>query len=138
VGTWSFLGGGVKRPGRGVDHPPPSSAEVKERIELYEALNTIYKGAILPLMLYGAPIWIGAMVKKCNKLLYTRVQHSMNIKIAKAYRTTSGEALCVLSGLTPIEIKAAETARLYQSQETDKTDNWTTYKSRRTGPIRQT
>jgi hypothetical protein len=26
---------GVKRPGRGVDHPPPSRAEVKERVELY-------------------------------------------------------------------------------------------------------
>ena len=26
---------GLKRPGRGVDHPPPSSAEVKERVELY-------------------------------------------------------------------------------------------------------
>jgi hypothetical protein len=26
---------GVKRPGRGVDHPPPYSAEVKERVELY-------------------------------------------------------------------------------------------------------
>ena len=25
---------GVKRSGRGVDHPPPSSAEVKERVEL--------------------------------------------------------------------------------------------------------
>ena len=26
---------GVKRPGRGVSHPHPSSAEVKERVELY-------------------------------------------------------------------------------------------------------
>jgi hypothetical protein len=26
---------GVKRPGRGVNHPPLSSAEVKERVELY-------------------------------------------------------------------------------------------------------
>jgi hypothetical protein len=25
----------IKRPERGVDHPPPSSAEVKERVELY-------------------------------------------------------------------------------------------------------
>jgi len=25
---------GVKWPGRGVDHPPPSSAEVKERVEV--------------------------------------------------------------------------------------------------------
>jgi hypothetical protein len=32
-GTGSFPG--VKRPERGVDHPPPSSAEVKERVELY-------------------------------------------------------------------------------------------------------
>ena len=33
MGTWSFQG--VKRPGRGVDHPPPSSAEVKETVKLY-------------------------------------------------------------------------------------------------------
>ena len=26
---------GVKRPGRSVDHPPPSSAEVKERVEVH-------------------------------------------------------------------------------------------------------
>jgi hypothetical protein len=26
---------GVKRPGRGVDYPPSSSAEVNERVELY-------------------------------------------------------------------------------------------------------
>jgi hypothetical protein len=26
---------GVKRPGRGVHHPPPSSAKVKEIVELY-------------------------------------------------------------------------------------------------------
>ena len=31
--TGSFPG--VKWPGRGVDHPTPSSAEVKERVELY-------------------------------------------------------------------------------------------------------
>ena len=33
VATGSFPG--VKLPGFGVDHPPPSSAEVKERVELY-------------------------------------------------------------------------------------------------------
>jgi hypothetical protein len=33
MGTGSFLG--VKWPGRGIDLPPPSSTEVKERLELY-------------------------------------------------------------------------------------------------------
>ena len=33
MGTGSFLG--VKRRGRSVDHPPPSSAEVEGRVELY-------------------------------------------------------------------------------------------------------
>ena len=33
MGTGSFSG--VKWPGRGVDHPPPSSAEFKERVNLY-------------------------------------------------------------------------------------------------------
>jgi len=33
MGTGSFPG--VKRQGRGVDHRQPSSAEVKERLELY-------------------------------------------------------------------------------------------------------
>jgi len=33
MGTEYFPG--VKRPGRGVDHLPLSSAEVKERVELY-------------------------------------------------------------------------------------------------------
>ena len=33
MGTGSFPG--VKRPGRGFQHPTPSSAEVKERVELY-------------------------------------------------------------------------------------------------------
>ena len=33
MGTVSFPG--VKRLGRGVDHPPPSSTEIKERVVLY-------------------------------------------------------------------------------------------------------
>jgi hypothetical protein len=46
-----------------------------------EALSTIYKEAILPLMLYGTPVWIQAMEKNCNRTPYSRVQRPMNIKI---------------------------------------------------------
>jgi hypothetical protein len=34
-------------------------------------------------------------------------------KIAKAFRTTSNEALCTLTGVTPIVILAEEEAKLY-------------------------
>jgi hypothetical protein len=37
----------------------------------------------------------------------------MNIKIAKAYRTTFNEALYIVIGTTPKDIKAEETAKLY-------------------------
>jgi ribonuclease HI len=79
-----------------------------------EALNTIYKEAILPLMLYGTPVWIQAMEKNCNRTLYSRVQRLMNIKISKSYRTTSNDALCILTGNAPTEIKAEESANVYR------------------------
>ena len=43
------------------------------------------------------------------KLIIT--QRLINIRIAKAYRTVSNEALCVITGLTPINIKVEETAQ---------------------------
>ena len=42
--TGSFLG--LKRRGRGVDHPPTSSADVKETVELY--LYSPYGGDRIP------------------------------------------------------------------------------------------
>ena len=37
----------------------------------------------------------------------------MNIKIAKAFRTTSSEALCILAGRTPIIIRTEEAVKQY-------------------------
>jgi ribosomal protein L5 len=76
-------------------------------------LQTIYKGAILTLLLYGAPVWIEAMQYEHNRQKYILVQRLMNIKMAKAFRTTSSEALCILTGLTPIIIKTEEAVKQY-------------------------
>lgn len=46
---------------------------------------------------------------------YKKVQQLINIKIAKAYRTTSNEALCVVTGLTPIIIKINKIATRYKT-----------------------
>jgi len=79
----------------------------------HAALHTIYKGKILPVLLYGEPVWTEALKKECNKTVYNRVQRIINIKIAKAFRTTSNEAVSTLTGLTPVVIKAEEAAKLY-------------------------
>jgi len=93
-------------------HALSKSAKVSWGLS-HAALHTIYKGAILPLLLYGAPVWIEALKKECNETIYNGVQCITNIKIAKAFCTTSNEALCTLTGLTPVVIKAEEAAKLY-------------------------
>jgi hypothetical protein len=80
----------------------------------YAALKTIYTGAILPLLLYGAPVWNAAINIGSNKLKLIRVQRIINVKIAKAYRTVSNEALCTLTGLIPITIKIEEASQYYR------------------------
>jgi len=54
----------------------------------HAAIETIYKGAILPLLTYGAPVWIDAMKYEYNRQKNTRVQRLINIRMAKVYRTT--------------------------------------------------
>jgi len=80
----------------------------------HNALKSIYTGAILPLLLYGAPIWVNVITKACYRTKLNMVQRLINIRIAKSYRMVSNEALCMITGLTPIDIKIEETAQLYQ------------------------
>ena len=70
------------------------------------------------------------MKKEKYKNKLTRVQRLINIKMAKAYRTVSSEALCVVTGMTPIHINPYPTAfpygngmvlHFYQQQESSTT-----------------
>jgi hypothetical protein len=53
----------------------------------------MYTGAILPILSYGAPVWIEGLQRKHNPTKLKRLQILINIKITIAYRTTSYEAL---------------------------------------------
>lgn len=88
----------------------------------HKALRTIYKGAILPLLSYGAPVWIDALERNYNVKKLNQVQRLINIRIAKAFRTTSYEALCVVTGLTPILFKIEEIVNLYFAKTRHKYD----------------
>jgi len=63
------------------------------------------------------------MEKESYKYKLIRVQRLINIKMAKAYRTVSNEALCVLTGMTPIDIKIEEAAKLYRLTRGSTKDN---------------
>jgi hypothetical protein len=80
----------------------------------HKALKTLYTGGIRPLLLYGAPVWAEILEKTCHRIKLTRVRRLINIKIAKAYRTVSNEALCIITGLKPIHIKVQEKAELHK------------------------
>jgi hypothetical protein len=71
------------------------SFEIRKRDVGAEAreLKAIYAGGILPLILYGAPVWKGGLDITCYKAELIRVKRLINIRIAKAYRTVSDEAL---------------------------------------------
>ena len=65
-------------------------------------------GATVSNLKYGAPIWVEAIRKSKNLTKYKRIQGLMNIKIAKAYRTASYDASCVIAGIQPIQITIDE------------------------------
>ena len=79
----------------------------------HKALKAIYEGAIVPILTYGAPIWVEAIRKSKNLTEYKRIQRLMNIKIAKAYRTVSYDASCVIAGVQPIQITIDEKVQTY-------------------------
>jgi len=74
----------------------------------HKALKAIYEGAIVPILTYGAPIWVEVMRKSKNLTKYNGIQRLMNIKIAKTYRTVSYDASCVIAGIQPIQITIDE------------------------------
>ena len=66
MGTGSFPG--VKRPGCGVDHPPPSSAEVEGRVELYifspSGPSQPVLGRALPLPLFPTKYYLLDQIRR--------------------------------------------------------------------------
>ena len=75
VGTGSFSRG-VKRRGRGVDHTSPSSAEFKERVELY--LNSP-----------SGPSWT-----LTGRNLHLHVNTKFTVKNVNGVSQDGGECLC--------------------------------------------
>ena len=76
----------------------------------------VYEVALVPLMTYGAPVWEEAATKQRYLRKMQSVQRLTNMKIAKAYRTISFEAACLMAGIPPIGILIAGRIQLYKGK----------------------
>lgn len=64
--------------------------------------------------LYAAPVW--AQAKRHNIQLVAQVQRRSALRVACAYRTVSEDAINVIAGKLPTDIRARELSRLYNRQ----------------------
>ena len=68
----------------------------------------IIAGVVNSIVLYGAPIWEGALRHRKYREMLLRVQRRVALRVTMAYRTVSTEAALVVAGLIPIDLLARE------------------------------
>ncbi len=74
----------------------------------------IVSNVTMLVLLYGAPIWADVInARQYRRMEMVLVQEKAALRCVSAYRTVSTEAVCVLAGITPIEIVADERRRVY-------------------------
>jgi hypothetical protein len=78
-----------------------------------KSLKTIYKGAIVPIIAFGCPVWVNALNFKYNRQKLEGIQRLVNLRICSAYRTVSSEALDIIANTMPIDLQIKQIATEY-------------------------
>ncbi|XP_067132763.1 uncharacterized protein [Centruroides vittatus] len=81
-----------------------------------EALRLIYQGVFIPKMTYAAAAWYTVATKRAIIRNLLSAQRVALLRIAKAFRTTSTEALLVIAGEPPIDLLIRESAVKYMNR----------------------
>ena len=82
-------------------------------------LKTLWCCIIEPILLYACPVWISCIDKKWAKSELESVQRLFAIKMIRGFKDISYHASVVLSGLTPITLKAKERSLIYAAKHPD-------------------
>ncbi|KMQ82623.1 reverse transcriptase, partial [Lasius niger] len=78
-------------------------------------VRRLYMGVVGSMILYGAPVWAGDLMASRGSVSVVReLQRRLANRIARAYRTTSGEAACAVSGSIPWTLLAGMHASMYE------------------------
>ncbi len=88
----------------------------------YEVLKIIYRGAIEPILLYCSSVWENAANRRWGSRRLQRTQRNIAIRICKAYRTVSANAVILLSGFLPLELRARELSDIYKIKQSGETN----------------
>ena len=103
-----------------------------------DILRRIWYGIIEPILLYACPCWISSVDKIWIKKELQSVQRLMAIRMIKGFKTISFEAAVLLSGLTPITLKAKERALTYAVKHPEHYLNYTPINDKHTSHIEAT
>ncbi|KAI4475453.1 hypothetical protein M0802_015151 [Mischocyttarus mexicanus] len=77
-----------------------------------KVMTTIYKGVFVPIITYAAASWADKINVHHRRRLKQAQRYAL-IRVTKAYRTISTDALCVIAGVTPIELQIEERKSMY-------------------------
>ncbi|XP_046978117.1 uncharacterized protein LOC124543839 [Vanessa cardui] len=81
-----------------------------------EIIRTIYIAAVEPIVTYGASAWAKASELQSNRKALDTLQRGFAQRIGKAYRTTSLNAVLILAGILPLDLRIREVASLYEAK----------------------
>jgi ribonuclease HI len=78
-----------------------------------KALETIYKGAVLPTITYASSVWYKSIERKYFMKNLETMQRSIGLRIIRGYRTLSTETVNTIANLMPIELQLKQRATHY-------------------------
>ncbi|KAI8126689.1 putative 115 kDa protein in type-1 retrotransposable element R1DM [Lucilia cuprina] len=84
-----------------------------------DSTRKLINSVILSQMLYAAPIFSSAIMRKCSTNQLLRPQRLSAIRIISAYRTVSTSAALVLSGIPPIDLLILEREEIWYGLNTN-------------------
>lgn len=78
----------------------------------FRTLVILYKGLAEGILLYGASVWAHRTELVHYRRIPLSVQRLILLTVIRGYRTISGDAVCVIAGIKPIDIKARERKKI--------------------------
>ncbi|XP_023210408.1 uncharacterized protein LOC111613291 [Centruroides sculpturatus] len=78
------------------------------------AIKEIYRAVFIPKVTYAASVWHAAVDKVRNKRTLMTIQRHAALRLAKAFRTISTDALLVICGVMPLDLAIHEKAQHYR------------------------